>query len=448
MRSRFFNKILEEPVDISKGLIHHMKFEDNITDSITNDDYQLTGISYYYNKNDRVKCIYLNDESYLYSGVGNSFGYNNFTYCVWARSEVENTDQGYHTVFEDGNWPNTTLAVRRNPGAKFDTFSTNIEPVNSYDGFNKGIWYFIVVRRVDNTIELFIDSNLVSSVPFDANAISNGGMTIGTSNHSKTQTFKGFIASLRIYDRALNLKEIEEIYKLEEGNDIDLVAPVNPHDVPRLRKFMTNDGKFYDPTEVNDSNRDKVIGYVIDDTGQYSRRYIIFNIKHAINDGAWIRYTDLEDEDYFRVNIPGLKDYNYNDDSPVPREDKNGKRNTQLILEYAGERLKDDFPSIYQLVNYSPGTHNGEWYLPSMGELVAVEDNKFIIEDMWSAGLDTSTGNIADFRPSSFYHRVVSSSTEADTEENWYFNYNLNNNTERLEKHVGGGHMIPFLALD
>lgn len=76
---------------------------------------------------------------------------------------------GYHTILEDGFWPDTNLDIRFNPGDRFDTFMMNTEPVNQSDGFSLNKWHFIVVQRINGVMNMYVNNSLLSSVNINVN---------------------------------------------------------------------------------------------------------------------------------------------------------------------------------------------------------------------------------------------------------------------------------------
>ena len=76
-----------------------------------------------------------------------------------------------------------------------------------------------------------------------------------------------------------------------------------------------------------------------------------------------------------RVNIPGIPDM----DKPQAIQDFNGKTNTAAIKAYNSDL--SDFPAAKYVYNYkTTGTNVGDWYLPALGELYKVYENKYAID--------------------------------------------------------------------
>ena len=76
-----------------------------------------------------------------------------------------------------------------------------------------------------------------------------------------------------------------------------------------------------------------------------------------------------------RVDIPGIPDM----DKSQAKQDFNGKANTAAIKAYNSDL--SDFPAAKYVYNYkTTGTNVGDWYLPALGELYKVSQNKYAID--------------------------------------------------------------------
>ena len=66
-------------------------------------------------------------------------------------------------------------------------------------------------------------------------------------------------------------------------------------------------------------------------------------------------------------------------DKPQAIQDFNGKTNTAAIKAYNSDL--SDFPAAKYVYNYkTTGTNVGDWYLPALGELYKVYENKYAID--------------------------------------------------------------------
>ena len=186
------------------------------------------------------------------------------------------------------------------------------------------------------------------------------------------------------------------------------------------------------PDQINDSNRNKVIGYLLDSSGIYSGKNIIMAINSSSSLVAWSSSSGPGHTD-----IPGLTNYLTENDSI---KDKNGKSNTKIIVDYINSKsgnLETDVPATYYCTSYNPGFHDGEWYLPSIGELMllgGLNIEKFR-SDCDTAGISTDIGT-------SF---VIWSSTEKSGSAAYFFNSSGIINAVRKNIKI---YIIPFLSID
>ena len=202
--------------------------------------------------------------------------------------------------------------------------------------------------------------------------------------------------------------------------------------------FLLNDGSEISPSSINNENKGKVIGYILDNSGNYSGRHIMI----AINASSYPMYWG--DYDYlYGVDIPGLINYKYPNGSTELYRDKNGKSNTQIVADYCnsqGWSLSDAGPAFNYCKTYNPGYRDSEWYLPSAGELKLFYNNRNKFrEDCNTAGISTNM--------SSDYDCWFWSSTEYSDIRAWLFRFSDSdlsyNNTKDYSRYV-----LPFLSID
>ena len=126
--------------------------------------------------------------------------------------------------------------------------------------------------------------------------------------------------------------------------------------------FLMNNGLYVHPNDGIEV-KDKIIGYCLDD-------HRIMSINSNKIPIPWsLRYG----------RIPGLTDYEYEDGSIEPYNDLDGRYNTNCIIEFCKENninLQNDYPAIYYCKSFSPGFKDGEWYLPSIGEMKLFYDRR------------------------------------------------------------------------
>lgn len=144
-------------------------------------------------------------------------------------------------------------------------------------------------------------------------------------------------------------------------------------------------------------------------------------------------------------DIPGLTNYEYSDGSTEPYKDKNGKNNTKIIVDYInsnGGTLSSNVPATYYCTSYSPGYKDGEWYLPSAGELKLFYDNRTQFRsDCNTAGISTNMNSDSS--------NAYWSSTEYSSVGAWYLNFHSSSPSYRRNKYDRyNRYVVPFLAID
>ena len=198
---------------------------------------------------------------------------------------------------------------------------------------------------------------------------------------------------------------------------------------PKEGLFLMKNGLYiYPDRNISKEVRDKIIGYCLDE----SRVMSINSSKNLI---PWSLRND---------KIPGLIDYEYDEDSNEPYKDLDGRYNTNCIIKFCKENninLQNGYPAIYYCKSFSPGFKDGEWYLPSMGELKLFYDrrNEFR-ESCKLIGLET---NMDSDNSGAFYFW---SSTEYSFQYSWSLSFEYTNPSYWGLKIVYKIYVIPFLS--
>ena len=191
--------------------------------------------------------------------------------------------------------------------------------------------------------------------------------------------------------------------------------------------FLMNNGLYIHPNEGIEV-KDKIIGYCLDESKIIS-----------INSSSNNIYFSLRND-----KIPGLIDYEYDEDSNEPYKDLDGRYNTNCIVDYCKKNninLQNIYPSIYYCKSFSPGFKDGEWYLPSMGELKLFYDRRNEFRKSCKLiGLET---NMDSDNSGAFYFW---SSTEYSFQYSWSLSFEYTNPSYWGLKIVYKIYVIPFLS--
>ena len=199
---------------------------------------------------------------------------------------------------------------------------------------------------------------------------------------------------------------------------------------PKKGLFLMNNGFYiYPDKNISSEIRDKIIGYCLNDSR-------IISINSSKNPILWSLRNG---------KIPGLTCYEYPDGSIEPYNDLDGEYNTRCIIEFCKKNnvnLQNIYPSIYYCKSFNPGYKNGEWYLPSMGELMLFYDkrNKFR-KSCKLIGLETNMDSDSS-GACNFW-----SSTECSEDSAWYLHFNYFNPSVWNNKYTIY-YVVPFLNLN
>ena len=198
---------------------------------------------------------------------------------------------------------------------------------------------------------------------------------------------------------------------------------------PKEGLFLMNNGLYiYPDKNINEKDRDKIIGYCLDDSR-------IISINSSKNPISWSTRYD---------KVPGLTDYEYEDGSIEPYRDLDGRYNTNCIVNYCKINnidLQSDYSAFNYVKSFNPGYKNGEWYLPSAGELKLFYDNRSNFRtDCNTAGIFT---NMNSDTTESYYFWT---STEYSGSYAWFLNLNGSSPFLRYRKYYGL-YVVSFLKI-
>lgn len=174
-----------------------------------------------------TSLTYASDNTFSFNGSNNYItasntsmvhGTSGFTYSCWVNFA---SLPGSGTLFENGLYTNGILI-------RFENNLIHIYSeyaATSYNGImyftpTIGLWYNIVLTRVDNILYLYSNGIQISSTGFGSsiNIIpSTNLLYIGMSQHQFGQCFDGKIANVAVYTRALSAAEVQQNFNALRG---------------------------------------------------------------------------------------------------------------------------------------------------------------------------------------------------------------------------------------
>jgi PKD repeat protein len=102
--------------------------------------------------------------------------------------------------------------------------------VSTHNTLETGRWYFAVgkIDQTNDSLHLFIDGCLDSSVYYDFNLLSPGGTVIPfslgrgyiTGWGNPASYYDGFIDEVRVYERSLSIEEIQSLFRMGRGTQV------------------------------------------------------------------------------------------------------------------------------------------------------------------------------------------------------------------------------------
>jgi hypothetical protein len=187
---------------------------------------------------------------------------------------------------------------------------------------------------------------------------------------------------------------------------------------PKRGLFVLKTGVYQSPEDVLSEDIDKIIGYVLDTSGNFSGKNLIIPINSSENYMEWGIYQGA-----MYNNIKGLTRIKADNESSKPYNDVDGKRNTKFMVNYLNGLKKDigsESPSLDYCINYSPGFHDKEWHFPSAGEMKLFYDRRNEFRKSCNLiGLET---NMSQDDSGAYYFWT---STEYSGGSSWFLNFDL-----------------------
>jgi len=223
--------LLSQEINLEDGLILLLPMNGNATDeSLMNVPTNIEGPQLTNDRDNKEK------QAYLFDGIDDKINLNNnqplitsdqFTICMWAKinGRSETLPIPNNLLFEQSNRTtgskesiqfssdrivNTVFTLKSSNGTEFESLEAD------YPGDLE--WHhFAASFDVERTMHIYIDGVLKSSKKFTGSGnFHNGVNSVNIGSHPPdpiiTGAFNGVIDDVYIYNRALNLCEIETLY--------------------------------------------------------------------------------------------------------------------------------------------------------------------------------------------------------------------------------------------
>ena len=206
-------------VRIKDGLVAHYMFDDETCDDQTDNelDGSLYDVPTYVTEtpNGSGKALFLNKNKYPEQSLSIPYnplrGLTSYSISIW----VKDFSAGTFIGAVDGNsWDGNMRFYYKENGSIACSQRNNAIRYYEFSGFNgfslvDGLWHMLTYVQVRGNAKLYVDGKLVDNQATCDNPIGVGGTRIVVNNHMK-------IDNIRIYNRAVNAKEVAAIYKAEK----------------------------------------------------------------------------------------------------------------------------------------------------------------------------------------------------------------------------------------
>ena len=223
---------------LSKGLVAYYPFNGNANDLSGNGYHgtvfgatQVQGVGA--QQDFGYKFVAAND--WIKSPVGALGFSSDYTLSIWSKVDDFNAGTGGQMSLLSGNRGMLNLAVCGFPNDGTDNAKrvsfymfqenpfTQVPPGNLWSNqqLDSGSWYHIVVQRSGSTYSIFVDGVLsVALTDSRSLVLDDSYIEIGNAFRSapKTSYYHGSLDNFRIYDRALSVQEIGQLYQQEAGS--------------------------------------------------------------------------------------------------------------------------------------------------------------------------------------------------------------------------------------
>ena len=175
------------------------------------------------------------------------------------------------------------------------------------------------------------------------------------------------------------VEDVQEVYVGGQpyGKDPIWNEIPNPLDGIQIGDYITKEGKLIKFSDYQDTDRDNLAGIYVGDHPETGEKLLIpANAGFAYNSTQGGLKWCEENPIPFDINPSDITT-----DKSVAKTKFNGKSQTEKILAAAAANSKPNtyFPASNFCKSFAPGFKDGEWYLPSVGELLLIKKSQSTI---------------------------------------------------------------------
>ena len=243
-----------QTVDLNRGLVAFYPFNGSANDESSNgNNGNVFGAYFDSDRNGKSNsAISLSgNNSYIQLPSGSSTSLNitsDLTVSIWFKT----TDGAKGLVDLGDNYSGAGGYLIMLGGANLGygkiTVYTGTSWYSTNSSFADNRWHNLVVLIDSHTLKIYVDNNLESKISnVSAPSSWNGKRSLGSLNDGNAMFLKGCIDDMRIYNRALNVSEIDALYTESDKNprlDISNFALINPKGNNTIGTYQTANIKF------------------------------------------------------------------------------------------------------------------------------------------------------------------------------------------------------------
>jgi hypothetical protein len=180
----------------------------------------------------------LTDSNFREIPDGDNLKLNEFTLSAWFRTTQNNTEPGHivnkggMNTDEEGMNLNYGIWTNEEDGlvGGFETTAGEDFIIQSREKYNDGNWHYATLTFNGSALFLFVDGKPIGNKLFIKETPDNTGtqpLRIGANSLNDDKFFTGDVDEIRVWNRALNMSEVEQVYLENKINPTGQVLFLN-----------------------------------------------------------------------------------------------------------------------------------------------------------------------------------------------------------------------------